>query len=185
MEVDKEEYGVYPGDFNDEYQFDVPELDFERVVPEKHEHEWEDDDYESEYKGHIIPEKSEHFETDVHHLPKEKWTPDFHSREIAEEMEQYEDGIDDKFIDGEQEGGKLKLKEFEKDDPRLHIPKGKASPLHDHLIVPKEPEASPDHTPKYGKAYEHERKEAVRGSRDSAGLSPKLPTSERKTQFTQ
>ena len=79
----------------------------------------------------------------------------------------------------------LKPKEFEKDDPRLHIPKGKSSPLHDHLIVPKEPEPSPEHTPKYGKAYEHERKEAVKGSRDSAGLSPKLPTGERRTPFIQ
>ena len=46
------------------------------------------------------------------------------------------------------------MKEPTKDDPRLQIPEGKASPIHDHLIVEKEPVASPDHKPKYGQAYE-------------------------------
>ena len=121
----------------------------------------------------------------MHHLPKEKWTPEFHSRDVVEDEinhhYEHEDGIDAKFVDGEQVGGMLKPKEPEKDDPRLRIPKGKSSPLHDHLIVPKEPEPSPEHIPTYGKAYEHERKEAVRGSKESAGLSPKLPTEERRT----
>ena len=45
---DEEEYGVYPGDFHDEYHFDDTELYFERVIPEKHEHNLEDD-YEQEY----------------------------------------------------------------------------------------------------------------------------------------
>ena len=48
----------------------------------------------------------------------------------------------------------LTVKEPTKDDPRLQIPEGKASPIHDHLIVEKEPVASPDHKPKYGQAYE-------------------------------
>ena len=50
---------------------------------------------------------------------------------------------------------------------------------HDHLIVGKEPE--PVFEPMYGQAYEKDRKESVKGSKESAGLSLKAPTQERKT----
>lgn len=38
---------------------------------------------------------------------------------------------------------------------------------------------SPEHAPRYGEAYEHDRKEAMRGSKESAGLAPKQPVGER------
>ena len=43
----------------------------------------------------------------------------------------------------------------------------------------KEPVPSPEHAPRYGEAYEHDRKEAMRGSKESAGLAPKQPVGER------
>lgn len=46
----------------------------------------------------------------------------------------------------------------------------------------KEAIPSPEHRPHYGKAYEHERKAALRGDSQSAGLAPKQPTKERKEQ---
>ena len=77
----------------------------------------------------------------------------------------------------------LKPKQFKKDDPRIKIPSGKTTPSHDHLIVSKEPVETPQYgQPKYGQAYEHDRKDALHATeRTSAGLAPKLPTRERKT----
>lgn len=73
----------------------------------------------------------------------------------------------------EAQSANLKPKQPQADDPRLKIPQGKATAEHDHLIVPKEPEEVPEHGPRYGEAYEHDRKEALRGSKESAGLAPK------------
>ena len=89
-------------------------------------------------------------------------------------------------MDGEEDeevtsSGKLKPKTPEKDDPRLKIPAGKSTASHDHVIVPKEPVASEEHKPRYGQAYEHDRKQALRGSGQSAGLAPKQPISERRS----
>lgn len=42
----------------------------------------------------------------------------------------------------------------------------------------KEPVTSPEHAPRYGEAYEHARKESIRGAKESAGLQPKLPIGE-------
>ena len=52
----------------------------DHVIPVKGEHhELVDDEYHQ--AEHIIPEKGEHSHHDVHHLPKEHWTPDFHGPE--------------------------------------------------------------------------------------------------------
>lgn len=124
------------------------------------------------------------------------WTPQFHGDEDprhhyehsqAEDVEEdhsyrhhysHEDGISEDDLPH----GMLTPKTPEKDDPRLKIPQGKTTAAHDHEIVPKEPVPSPEHRPHYGQAYEHERKEAMRGESQSAGLSPKQPTKERRTQ---
>ena len=42
----------------------------------------------------------------MHHLPKEKWTPEFHSRDVADSTDfdhhyEHSDGIDEKVIDRE------------------------------------------------------------------------------------
>ena len=55
------------------------------------------------------------------------------------------------------------------------IPQGKTTAQHDHPILSKEPVPSPEHSPRYGEAYEHQRKEALHGSKASAGLAPKQP----------
>ena len=49
--------------------------------------------------------------------------------------------------------------------------------------MPKEPVISAEDAPRYGMSYEHDRKEALHGSGPSAGLAPKVPTRERKTQI--
>ena len=95
-----------------------------------------------------------------------------------------EDGIMEDYLDDEltvdDEAPKLKPKQFGKDDPRIDIPTEKSVPAHDHLIVAKEPVET--HKPEYGKAYEMDRKKAIRGDKESIGLAPKLPppTQERK-----
>lgn len=87
----------------------------------------------------------------------------------------------------------LKAKQPKHDDPRLQIPKtapkksdpfklpSKPKPAEE----PAEPQAEPPRKskkkPTYGRAYEHERKGALKGRGESAGLAPKLPTSERRT----
>lgn len=160
-------------------------------------------DLEEDYEDadHEMIEKSEHHvvEQEVHDLPKDVWKPAFHGDdprhhyehfEGEDEMEghsfnhhyEHEDGIDPKYLDRESKG-MLTPKTPSKDDPRLMIPKGKANPEHDHLIVPKEPEYLSDED-RYGQAYEHERKAALKGSHESAGLTPKAPISERKVQPT-
>ena len=104
---------------------------------------------------------------DVHHLPKELWNPDFHG---IDPNYHHHESVNE--LLPEEEGPKLKLKEPSHDDPRLQIPKGKTAAAHDHVIVPKD-EVEEDGGPKYGQSYEHERKEAVRGVGESAGLAPK------------
>lgn len=92
------------------------------------------------------------------------------------------DGIDENLlVEEENAGPKFKPIEPAHDDPRLKIPKGKTAAAHDHLIVPKEP--IEEEGPKYGQSYEHERKQAIRGTGESAGLAPKQPTKERRTQM--
>lgn len=142
----------------------------------------------------MIPEKSEHEEHDVHSLPKDVWRADFHS--IDDPRHHYDHSIDEfdgedhsynhhyesgeNEIDEEDNGkGMLTPKTPEKDDPRLKIPSGKSTASHDHVIVPKEPVPTDEHRPRYGQAYEHDRKEAMRGSGESAGLAPKQPIKER------
>ena len=145
----------------DEYQ------DAEHFSPEKGEHHDEAEkfwDLEEDYEDaeHDIPEKSEHYVDEVHHLPKDVWKPQFHGDEDprhhyehdeGDEEEfghgynhhyQHEDGIDDKYLDGLPKGT-LTPKQPSKDDPRLMIPKGRATPEHDHLIVPKEPHQTAEH----------------------------------------
>lgn len=103
----------------------------------------------------------------MHHLPKDVWKPQFHGEDPRHHYEhdegeyddefghgynhhyQHEDGIDDKYLGGETKGT-LTPKQPSKDDPRLMIPKGKATPEHDHLIVPKEPHQTAEHQARYG-----------------------------------
>lgn len=166
--------------------------DAEHLIPEKREHY--DHDHPVAESDHYIPSKSEHRAHDVHGLPRELWSPDFHGHEahIDESLPVYAhhyghaDGIDEALLESEfeHESRGLHPKEPSHDDPRLKIPKGKASAAHDHVVVPKEPEdwEDSDDSPKYGQAYEHDRKQAIRGERESAGLAPKQPTKERRTQ---
>lgn len=162
--------------------------DAEHIIPEKSER-YEEPHVEGD---HVIPSKMEHRHHDVHALPRELWNPDFHGHGDHHSMEEdasymhhygHADGIDDEYLEDEEEnaGPKLKPKEPAKDDPRLKIPKGKTAAAHDHLIVPKEPVE--DDGPRYGQAYEHERKQAIHGQGESAGLAPKHPTKERRTQM--
>ena len=103
----------------------------------------------------------------MHKLPKDKWRAEYHGHgeESNEEIE----------APKEAEHAKLKPKEPMADDPRLVIPQGKSTAAHDHPIMSKEPVPSEEHSPRYGEAYEHQRKEALHGSKESAGLAPKLP----------
>ena len=193
------EYGVYPEEFNDNYHFDdeagFDEMD--HVIPEKREHfnyneamkmaveenELEEGEYED--ASHIIPTKGEHVD-DVHYQPKNKWTPEFHGHGDFDEEETEEkdslhrsepsDGVNEYLEDAPK---KLTPKTPAKDDPRLQIPKGKSEAIHDHMIVPKDAVPSPEHRPRYGEAYEHERKGALHGTGESAGLAAKIPTGER------
>ena len=197
---DEAEYGVYGGEFHDEFHFEEPS----HFIPIKSEHGVDEEesrfwDFEQDYEDaeHEIPEKMEHAAKDVHHMSKDVWRPSFHGEESPahhyehpheEEYEvekghnyrhhySHEDGIDDDLLPHT-----LTPKTPEKDDPRLKIPQGKSTAAHDHEIVPKEPIPSPEHRPHYGKAYEHERKQALKGDSQSAGLAPKQPTKERRTQ---
>lgn len=158
--IEKTEYPV-----DEEYEIE----DGDRVIPVKRER-YEDPLVEGD---HYIPSKTEHIDHDVHELPKELWNPHFHGHEgIAESHEETHHKTDHSFghhyghadgIEGfeeEENTGKLKPKEFSKDDPRFKQPKKAA----DHKIVPKEPIQDEDEEgPKYGQAYEHERKQAIRG----------------------
>lgn len=134
---------------------------------------------------HVIPSKSEHRDHDVHALPRELWNPEFHGMEdeaLYNHHYGHADGIDDEYLENVPvKRPNLKLKEPAKDDPRLNIPTGKTAAAHDHLIVPKEPVE--EEGPSYGQAYEHDRKQAIRGQSESAGLAPKHPTKERRTQM--
>ena len=110
----------------------------------------------------------------MHQLPKEHWTPEFHGEDDEDENSaihsEREDGILEDYLDDEysdDEAPKLKPKQFKEID----IPTEKAIPAHDHLIVEKEPVKT--HMPEYGKAYEMDRKKAIRGDKESVGLAPK------------
>ena len=159
--------------------FDDDLHEYDHVIPEKHEHHIMEDEYES--PDHYIPEKTEHDTGDVHSLPKEHWTPEFHGPEEDDEIFDHSsgrsiyhtDGIEDYLFDAPEEPG-LKPKKFNKDDPRFNIPTEKSTPAHDHLIVSKD--AVEMDTPQYGKAYERDRKESLRGGSESIGLAPMMPT---------
>lgn len=102
---------------------------------------------------HVIPHKGEHHEHDVHNLPKDQWKAEYHGGpepdEIIEEEEEKE------ILPREIQHAQLKPKLPEADDPRLKIPKGKATAEHDHPIMAKEPEEVEELAPRYGEAYEH------------------------------
>lgn len=112
-------------------------------------------------------------------MSKDRWTPAFHG---PEEEEFYEDAnIDEEPLTN----GKLTPIQPNKDDPRLNIPKGPTTPMHDHPIVSKDTQITPEQKASYGQAYEHGRKEALYGdTKESVGLAPKLPTGERKMPIT-
>ena len=174
---------VEKGEHHADYDLviDAPEHDYvdaDHVIPAKTEHYMghedgisEDliDEEDFENAEHVIPEKSEHHD-DVRLLPKDVWRPDFHAREEETHLIDHENETNE-----EKDLPKLKPKEPKKDDPRLKIPKGKATAAHDHAIVPKEPVPTAEHKPIYGQAYEHDRKSAIKGERQSAGLAPKQP----------
>ena len=138
----------------------------DHFIPTKGEHNLDDDHYVD--AEHLIPQKDEFH--DVHHLPKDKWKAEYHGEEVKKEP------VKEK--PKEKASANLKPKEPEADDPRLNIPQGKSTAPHDHLIVDKEPVEDPEFAPKYGEAYELDQKEAKRGSKESAGLQPKLPIGE-------
>lgn len=123
------------------------------------------EDVEHVAAEHYIPHKGEHHEKDVHNLPKEKWKAEYHGGN-----EEEEDVIDEVIVPKEVEHAMLKPKEPNADDPRLKIPQGKTTAAHDHPIMSKEPVEAEELAPRYGEAYEHDRKEALRGTKESAGL---------------
>lgn len=109
----------------------------------------------------------------MHQLPKDKWKAEYHGS-----GEDDEDDYETVQKAKEAEHALLKPKVPMADDPRLVIPKGKATAEHDHPIMSKEPVVNPEHAPLYGEAYEHDRKEALHsGTKESAGLAPKQPLS--------
>ena len=142
------------------------EDDEEHYIPEKGEHHFEEEYVDAE---HHIPQKGEHHESDVHHLAKGEWKADYHGHETIHDLPEEAQALHEP----------LKPKQPKADDPRLVIPQGKSTAAHDHLIVEKETVPSPEHGPRYGEAYEYDRKEALRGNKESAGLAPKQPIDER------
>ena len=170
-------------------------------IPVKSEHQSEDQYDDAE---HVILEKGEHQGADIHHLPKEEWRLDSHAKVEHEEAEKrpydhFEEGeeiagfgiehdyepqshTDEKtkkyMQDAPDSFGKLQPKTPAKDDPRVNIPQGKATAIHDHIIVGKEPVPAPEHQPQYGQAYESQKKAAKHRSSHSAALSPKQPIRE-------
>jgi len=182
----------------------------DHVIPEKHEHELDQDydpeesdwdydqnilsDYEEEEGQHVAPRKSEHHLEGLRATPSDLWRPQFHSVESPDYQHHYEVGQVEDGIEEEEDiaenylnespdepkpkpamSRKLAPKKPNLDDPRIKIPKGKATEEHDHVIVPKEPVPTAEHKEQYGHAYENQRKEAMKGNRTSAGLAPKLP----------
>lgn len=171
----EEHYGVYPGEYHDDYHIaDAEDFEPEHYIPVKHEHHQDERfwDLEEDYEDadHEIPIKDEHEDHDVHYLPKDVWRPDFHARgdyddedyDFTHHYMHGENELEDEDIENESKG--LTPKTPEKDDPRLKIPAGKSTASHDHVIVPKDPIPSEEHRPRYGQAYEHERKQAIRGT---------------------
>lgn len=99
------------------------------MIPVKGEHHALEEEYED--AEHIIPAKKEH--GDVHHLPKEHWTPDFHAREVDDSESPVRhhythadaiplDAHDYLDEDVAHADFGLKPKQFNKDDHRINIP---------------------------------------------------------------
>ena len=102
------------------HEEDIFDNVYDHVIPIKGEHhDLEHDEYEN--PDHIIPEKTEHQTHDVHHLPKQHWTPDFHGpEEELRHHSSHSDGIlEDYLHDDPDAAPKLKPKVPKKDDPRL------------------------------------------------------------------
>lgn len=146
------------------------------MIPEKSEHHIDElHELEEQYEAdHVIAEKREHHERDVHELHEDLWRPTFHGHEEDDYAEEFShhydhaDGIDEYLLDEAESETGLKPKQPAKDDPRLRIPKTKATPAHDPRRV--DPAETEENVPKYGQAFEHDRKEAIRGSGESAKL---------------
>ena len=187
-------------DYEDDYDHVIPMKREHHVVPTEDDFysvkegfdgyaALDEEDYYGDDYDHVIPVKGEHHDTahlsphaeDVHYMPKAMWRPEFSGHEYDDLPHHYEhaDDISEDLIediekkDAEKKKGKLTPKTPEKDDPRLKIPQGKAQPTHDHVIVPKEPVPTAEHKPAYGQAYEHEKKKALKGDKESIGLAPK------------
>jgi len=174
FENDDDDSPMHHMDHKEIYQSDTPTVPDHPMIEKGEFHgknedelnEIEESDEIYEDAPHVIPEKGEFYNEDIHHLPKDEWKASLHGHDEYTEKNRYdhfEEGdegfgmehhfephSDDirSFMDGGP--GTLKPKKFAKDDPRLHIPDGKATALHDHKIVSKEPVPTSEHLPKYG-----------------------------------
>ena len=101
----------------------VEESESEHVIPVKHEHGHLDDDAQYVDAEHFIPEKGEHAAADVHDLPKEHWTPEFHGLDDDDDdifgQNGHADGILEDYLYDDPNNTSLEPKKFDMSDPRF------------------------------------------------------------------
>lgn len=150
-------------DYHDDDFYDDPD----RIIPMKHEHHEHHGDEDAEVfwdleeqdedDDRIVPTKSEH------KIDRQVWHPELHQREESTRMQDREDGINEKWLTDEETHSKLKPVTPKADDPRLQFGKGKGKA--EEKVPQKEPAPTAEHKTQYGKAYEQEKKAALKGER--------------------